>query len=180
MPDTEWITVTWKEIEQKDYVRKSEAATIFRVEAKDGETLTLFNPKSTQTGKPNPDGQVQVRTKKNGQISEAGYRFEYLADEKIKLLKDKLDAEMYALRLGVPENSAFVPWILTENYTPSTLSSHLFIAHGMFIGEPPKTAELKRELKVTHDEEHARQYRFDGGRNLPHIHNEQAFREAFK
>ncbi|HUM06395.1 MAG TPA: hypothetical protein VLT90_13100 [Terriglobales bacterium] len=178
-PIDEWIAVTWGDLAPGDYTRLNESRPIFQVEAIQDDVYTLARPGGTQTGRPDPAKACLVRTQHEGRKTEAGYRLAYLEEDKVRLLKEQLGAEMIAV-YGPGNDREFTPWIFGERYSPAQLSSHLFMFHGLYVGEPPKTKELKLELLETHKDFHKEVLRVDSGRRLPHIHNQTEYDKMFQ
>jgi hypothetical protein len=183
-PD-EFAAITWGDLRVGDFVRASASHPLFKVVSRDGSQLTLLRPPhAPQVGRPRADAPCEVRILADGKKTEAGLRFAYLGDEKIRLLKEELGAEMLSVydTEAAAKSKTFTPHVLPglNTYAPSSLSGHLFQFHGLFVGAPPKDKELLKELHETHSGYHAHISRIDAKLRVPHIHNQSEFERLFQ
>jgi hypothetical protein len=176
---SEWESFAWSEVEPGDFIRDTKE-TIYRVASKDGNAVVLERPDKNLSLKANPEQTVSVRTFRNSLPTDAHRRVYAALHAAEAKFKAELDAELVSVQDLNPSSHIASVQVLTTKYTPSTLSAHLYVFHGLYIGEPPKEKELKDELRATHAEFHKTLMKYDAGLRLPHVHNQTEYERLLK
>jgi len=181
-----WARVTWAFVEPGDFVRRVDrdgavGSEIYRVDEalSNGEvvTLTLYTPTYgvaaglRKVGKP-----VMVRIVKNGERTPAGKRDDGLTDEGERALREKLGAELIATQDLT--GRTFQPYVVPARMDAPSLASHLFLFHELYTGEVK--AKDGVELRKAHAAFHAADAKTqpETARRLPHVHDDNAFKEG--
>jgi len=172
-----WARVTWAFIEPGDFVKRLGDETIWRCDERIGDHLKLFTPARGQTtGIPRAERPVLVRIEKNGERTSAGKRDDGLTDEGERALREKLGAELIATQDLT--GRTFQPYIVPSRMDAQSLASHLFLFHELYTGEVK--AKDGVELRKAHAAFHAADAKTqpETARRLPHVHDDNAFKEG--